>query len=110
MNPTTLRITFSVLILWMITMSSLIGQQRTYCNPVNLDYGYCPIPDFVVNGRHRTSADPVIVLYKGDYYLFATNQQGYWWSADLQTCTMFRTAFSDLIIILMMIYALLQLL
>jgi len=85
MNPTTLRITFSVLILWMITMSSLIGQQRTYCNPVNLDYGYCPIPDFVVNGRHRTSADPVIVLYKGDYYLFATNQQGYWWSADLQT-------------------------
>jgi beta-xylosidase len=25
----------------------------------------------------------VITLYKGDYYLFSTNQWGYWWSPDL---------------------------
>jgi hypothetical protein len=58
-------------------------QQLTYCNPINLDYGYTPIPNFTEWGKHRATADPVIVLYKGDYYLFSTNQQGYWWSNDL---------------------------
>ncbi|MBC6605409.1 family 43 glycosylhydrolase [Hymenobacter sp. BT188] len=57
--------------------------QRTYCNPLNLDYGYTPIPDFAVSGKHRATADPVITLYKGDYYLFSTNQWGYWHSKDL---------------------------
>ena len=57
--------------------------QRTYCNPINLDYGYCPIPNFTEWGKHRATADPVIVNYKGDFYLFATNQWGYWWSPDL---------------------------
>ena len=57
--------------------------QSTYCNPVNLDYGYCPIPNFVENGKHRTTADPVIVRFRGDYYLFSTNQWGYWWSEDM---------------------------
>lgn len=66
----------------------LLGQsapaaQGTFCNPVNIDYAYCPIPDFVTNGKHRTAADPVIVPFRGDYYLFATNQWGYWWSPDL---------------------------
>src|ERR1700737_2774366 len=57
--------------------------QTTYCNPINLDYGYTPIPDFTNWGRHRATADPVIVNYKGDYYLFSTNQWGYWWSPDM---------------------------
>lgn len=55
----------------------------TYCNPINLDYGYTPIPNFSEWGRHRATADPVIVTYKGDYYLFSTNQWGYWWSSDM---------------------------
>jgi xylan 1,4-beta-xylosidase len=55
----------------------------TYCNPINLDYGYTPIPNFSEQGRHRATADPVIVNFKGDYYLFSTNQWGYWWSSDL---------------------------
>ncbi|KAA3440844.1 family 43 glycosylhydrolase [Rufibacter hautae] len=57
--------------------------QRTYCNPMNLDYGYTPIPHFTEAGKHRATADPVIVMYKGDYYLFSTNQWGYWWSNNL---------------------------
>ena len=60
-----------------------ISAQKTYCNPVNLDYGFTPIPNFSDWGRHRATADPVIVTYKGDYYLFSTNQWGYWWSNDL---------------------------
>jgi xylan 1,4-beta-xylosidase len=59
------------------------AQQKTYCNPINIDYGYTPIPNFSDWGRHRATADPVIVNYKGDYYLFSTNQWGYWWSPDL---------------------------
>lgn len=55
----------------------------SYCNPLNLDYGYTPIPNFSEWGRHRATADPVIVTYKGDYYLFSTNQWGYWHSADM---------------------------
>ncbi|MBC7949988.1 MAG: family 43 glycosylhydrolase [Chitinophagaceae bacterium] len=58
-------------------------QQSTYCNPVNIDYGYTPIPNFSDWGRHRATADPVVVNYKGDYYLFSTNQWGYWVSNDM---------------------------
>lgn len=73
---------FSVIILIMLGCR-LSGQQKTYCNPVNIDYGYTPIPDFSEWGRHRATADPVIVNYKGDFYLFSTNQWGYWWSSDM---------------------------
>lgn len=59
------------------------GRGATYCNPINIDYGYTPIPNFSQWGRHRATADPVIVLYKNDYYLFSTNQWGYWWSSDM---------------------------
>ncbi len=59
------------------------GRGATYCNPINIDYGYTPIPNFSEWGRHRATADPVIVLYKNDYYLFSTNQWGYWWSNDM---------------------------
>lgn len=58
-------------------------KQHTYCNPVNIDYGYTPIPNFSEWGRHRATADPVIVKYKNEYYLFSTNQWGYWWSDDM---------------------------
>lgn len=73
------------LLLLAISLSSLerLYAQITYCNPMNIDYGYCPIPNFTEWGKHRATADPVIVTYKGDYYLFSTNQWGYWWSNDL---------------------------
>lgn len=58
-------------------------KQKTYCNPINIDYGYTPIPNFSEWGRHRATADPVMVTYKGDYYLFSTNQWGYWLSSDM---------------------------
>ncbi|GBU08274.1 endo-1,4-beta-xylanase [Bacteroidales bacterium] len=56
---------------------------NTYCNPINLDYGFTPIPNFSQWGKHRATADPVIVNYKNEYYLFSTNQWGYWCSKDL---------------------------
>jgi xylan 1,4-beta-xylosidase len=67
----------------MIASLSGYSQQNTYCNPINIDYGYTPIPNFSEWGRHRATADPVIVNYKGDYLLFSTNQWGYWHSSDM---------------------------
>ncbi|MEJ2617980.1 MAG: hypothetical protein P8Z35_23695 [Ignavibacteriaceae bacterium] len=76
---------FSLLIF--IVISSVISVQtpssKTYCNPMNIDYAYNKIPDFVRNGKHRTTADPVITLYKDKYFLFSTNQYGYLWSNDM---------------------------
>jgi xylan 1,4-beta-xylosidase len=83
MNP---GATFILVLAMMVIYGISGGQsnhQKTYCNPVNLDYGYTPIPNFSEAGRHRATADPVIVSFKGDYYLFSTNQWGYWWSNDL---------------------------
>ncbi|MCJ7467947.1 MAG: discoidin domain-containing protein [Maribacter sp.] len=63
--------------------AELLAQQKTYCNPINIDYGYTPIPNFAIQGKHRATADPVIVKFKGQYFLFSTNQWGYWWSDDM---------------------------
>lgn len=72
-----------LLSVFFISVQLVSAQQKTYCNPINIDYGYTPIPNFSTWGRHRATADPVIVNYKGDYYLFSTNQWGYWWSSDM---------------------------
>lgn len=77
-----LRFAFSLALLLIIDIT-VNAQQKTYCNPINIDYGYCPIPNFTEQGKHRATADPVITLFKGNYYLFSTNQWGYWWSADM---------------------------
>jgi hypothetical protein len=67
----------------LFSLQPINAQQKTYCNPINIDYGYCPIPNFVTQGKHRATADPVITYFKGNYYLFSTNQWGYWHSKDM---------------------------
>ena len=54
---------------------------------MNLDYGFTPIPNFAEAGKHRATADPVIVTYKKNYFLFSTNQWGYWYSPDMSDWT-----------------------
>lgn len=71
------------IIFYFILFNEVNAQNKTYCNPINIDYGYCPIPNFVEQGKHRATADPVITFFKGDYYLFSTNQWGYWHSKDM---------------------------
>lgn len=71
-----LYIGFSLLgtLLLPITASS----QQTFCNPLNISYRFQ-----LTKPSRRTAADPVIVLYKNNYYLFATASGGYWYSKDL---------------------------
>ena len=58
------------------------GKERTYlrpetfCNPLDLPYR------FQLDGSQREAADPVIVLYKGEYWLFASKSGGYWHTTD----------------------------
>lgn len=71
----------------LLLAAAITAPPSTYCNPLNLDYGFCPIPNFVEQGKHRATADPVIVNFQGRYYLFSTNQWGYWHSPDLAEWT-----------------------
>ncbi len=57
--------------------------QNTYCNPMNISYTYGVENHNNIPESRRSSADPVIITYKGDYYLFATNQAGFYWSKDM---------------------------
>lgn len=55
--------------------------QHTFCNPLNIDYGCGGI---IADEPYREAADPVIVLFKDKYYLFATGDHGgYRMSDDL---------------------------
>ncbi|HPS04310.1 MAG TPA: family 43 glycosylhydrolase [Tenuifilaceae bacterium] len=56
---------------------------KTYCNPINIDYGYSPIPAAIEQVKHRATADPLVVAFKGKFFLFSTNQHGYWWSSNM---------------------------
>ncbi|MBA3341943.1 MAG: discoidin domain-containing protein [Gemmatimonadaceae bacterium] len=57
---------------------------RTYANPIDIDYRY----NFEQQNEgisYRSGADPVIVVHRGEYYLFETIGDGYWHSRDLGT-------------------------
>ncbi len=56
-----------------------VESNRTFCNPINIDYRFA-----LDEPSRREAADPVIVLFKNDYYLFASKSGGYWFSNDLQ--------------------------
>lgn len=52
-------------------------KQHTFCNPINISYRY-------QEGYYgREAADPSVVLFRGEYYLFASHCEGYWFSTDL---------------------------
>ncbi len=57
-------------------------QMTTYCNPLNLDYTY-----MIYNAHndisYRSGADPAVVQFRGEYYMFVTRSLGYWHSTDL---------------------------
>jgi xylan 1,4-beta-xylosidase len=81
MNPS---LHFSLFVLFVFLSFSGISQQvqRTYCNPmdINYRYNYEQLNDSI---SYRSGADPVIVNHKGEYFLFVTISGGYWHSKDL---------------------------
>ncbi len=59
-----------------------ISAGSTYCNPLNLDYTYA-IYDAARDKSYRSGADPAVVKFRGEYYMFVTRSMGYWHSRDL---------------------------
>jgi hypothetical protein len=63
-----------------MVLSQPAENPTTFCNPMNLNYRF--MADAV---DAREAADPVMVLYQDEYYLFASRSGGYWISSDLAT-------------------------
>lgn len=58
------------------------AQPTTYCNPLDLDYRFQ-----FSKPSHREAADPAVVQYQGEYWLFASKSGGYWHSKDFSHWT-----------------------
>ncbi len=71
-TPQKFQLVFLLLLLF-VNIPSSFAQQKTYWNPLIVFYGYTPIPDFTKWGKHRVTADPVIVNYKNDDIYFQRN-------------------------------------
>src|SRR4026208_372893 len=85
-DPIVTRCVVAGLLALIVSADAAPGQtaQRTYANPIDIDYKY----NFEQHNEgisYRSGADPVIVVHRGEYYLFETIGEGYWRSRDLGT-------------------------
>lgn len=75
---------FSIALFSCSDCENIVDKQTTFCNPLNLDYGWGCFQ--TGEKKARSAADPVVVLFKGKYYLFTTiDIGGYRVSDDLIT-------------------------
>ncbi|MEF8787971.1 MAG: family 43 glycosylhydrolase, partial [Planctomycetota bacterium] len=65
------------------TAAPEVEPDSTFCNPLDLNYRFR-------EKLFRSAADPVMVRYRGDYYLFASKAGGYWWSSDMRDWTLVK--------------------
>lgn len=55
---------------------------ETYINPLDIDYSYM-VYNSSKNISYRSGADPAVIEFRGEYYMFVTRSFGYWHSKDL---------------------------
>ena len=80
------RLITNLLLALLCLASPLLAQDMrmdTYCNPLNVDYTYM-IYNSSKDISYRSGADPAVVEFRGEYYMFVTRTHGYWHSTDLQ--------------------------
>lgn len=68
-------------LLLMALSTPRVGKAQVFCNPLNLPYRYS------LDGGYREAADPSLINFKGEYYLFASKCGGYFHSTDLMNWT-----------------------
>lgn len=72
--------------------ASFSNAQSTYCNPLNIPYRYA-MPDNNPDGStFREAADPTMVVYDNEYYLFASKCGVYYNSKDMVHWTPIATS------------------
>ena len=95
MNKMTLKTVFLLVIVTLIISTSckqspqkseqskpftvqITDKPMTFCNPLDLVVG---------SERARRGGEPVVIIYKDEYYLFVTGSRGYWFSGNLRDWT-----------------------
>src|SRR3970040_1719507 len=85
---------FICLVIFVVSCNLALGQEElsldktaqkkinTYCNPIDIDYSYM-VYNSSKNQSYRSGADPAVIEFRGEYYMFVTRSFGYWHSTDL---------------------------
>ncbi|WP_163325394.1 family 43 glycosylhydrolase [Draconibacterium mangrovi] len=63
-----------------------VPEDKTICNPLDLSYRFQ-----LDEPSRREAADPTVVLFQDEYYLFASKSGGYWYSSDMADWTFVET-------------------
>ena len=58
--------------------AQIVDKPFTFCNPLDIVVG---------SERARRGGEPVVLIYKDDYYLFVTRSRGYWYSGNFRDWT-----------------------
>ncbi len=70
-------------LLMLAVVADTVAQEKkvptTFCNPINISYRFRPDAP-----SRREAADPMVVLFQDNYFLFASKSGGYWMSNDLK--------------------------
>jgi hypothetical protein len=70
---------------WLLLNLSLSAAENsrpeTFCNPMDLNYRFRPKDN---HQPRREAADPTMVWFNNEYWLFASKSGGYWRSADMK--------------------------
>lgn len=77
-NPLLRALSFLFIFCSLQVNAQNINKQTTSCNPLNLNYRFQ-----LKDPSRREAADPVVILFKGKYFLFASKSGGYWTSDNL---------------------------
>ncbi len=80
------RLTLILVWLGVAAATAQSTRMSTYCNPLNVDYTYM-IYNAHSNISYRSGADPAVVKFRNEYYMFVTRSMGYWHSTDLLNWT-----------------------
>ncbi|MGD0757000.1 MAG: family 43 glycosylhydrolase [Bacteroidales bacterium] len=73
------RVLIILSLVGLLNSSYAQDKEKTFCNPMNLNYRF----QSSSHNSYREAADPVIRIYKGKYFLYASHSGGYWYSDDM---------------------------
>jgi hypothetical protein len=76
------HITTAVVVFFSFFAHSQEVVPKTYINPLDIDYSYM-VYNSSKNISYRSGADPAVIEFRGEYYMFVTRSFGYWHSKDL---------------------------
>ena len=88
-SPFLRLIQLTIAALSLTTAQAQSTHMSTYCNPINIDYTYA-VYDAYKDISYRSGADPAVVEFRNEYYMFVTRSMGYWHSKDLQHWTFIK--------------------